>query len=308
MSRLTDAVRRVRTNGLSDRQLGTLLILPSAILLIVFAVYPFLQAAIDSFFEVDFIDRSREWVGLENFIAVVSEPTIRESFVRSVVWTVGNMVVQTSLGIVIALLLNAKLKGQTIARGLVLVPYMVPAIVVALVFRYMFNDVTGVVNFLLLETGLTSTPINLLGSPDTVMITLILVNCWKYTPFIVIVLLARLQTIPHSMYEAAALDGAGRWRTFTNVVMPMLAPVLFIAMLLRTIWTAYDFDLPYLLAFGGPLNSSTTVPIEIRKLAFDQQDIGLASALSVCVAILLVAGAIFYLRAYRRSEQNSVGE
>lgn len=295
---------RVR-RGLSDRQLGTLLLLPALILLLCFAVYPFVASVVDSLFQVDFLTRQRTYLGARNYLRVIEDPAIRASFGRSFLWIFLNIVIQGVAGIAIALVLNANLRGQTLARGLVLFPYMVPAVVVAIVFRFMFNDTTGLVGHLLRITGIADAPGDPLGDPDTVMFTLIAVNCWKYVPFVVIMVLARLQTVPKELYEAASLDGAGRWRSFWHVTLPWLAPALIIAMLMRTIWTAYDVDLPYLLAAGGPLDSSTTVPLEIRRLAFSEQDIGAASALSVCAAVLLLIGAGLYLRAYRRSEERS---
>jgi len=291
--------------GLSDRPLALLFILPAAVLLLIFAVYPFIVAAADSFFRVDFLSGARTWVGLGNYLQVVSDPEIRAAFVRSFVWTVVNVAVQATLGVGIALLLNAQLFGQTLARGLVLFPYVVPAIVTALVFEFMFNDVTGLVNYLLVAAHVVHAPISFLSDPKTVLWTLIAVNCWKYTPFIVIVVLARLQVVPLELYDAAAIDGAGRWSSFRQVTLPWIMPVLIVACMVRTIWTAYEFDLPYLLAFGGPLGASTTVPIEIRALAFGRQEIGAASALAACAAIILAAGAYWYLRAYRRSEHRT---
>lgn len=296
------AVRPPVSRGLSDRQLALLLTLPAAVLLLVFAVYPFVVAAADSLFRVDFLSGARTYLGLGNYLQVLSDPEIRAAFARSFVWTVVNVAVQATAGVGIALLLNAQLFGQTVARGLVLFPYVVPAIVAALVFQFMFNDVTGLVNYLLVSAHAVRAPISFLADPKTVLWTLIAVNCWKYTPFIVIVVLARLQVVPLELYDAAAIDGAGAWSSFRTVTLPWIAPVLLVACLLRTIWTAYEFDLPYLLAFGGPLGASTTVPIEIRTLAFGRQEIGAASALAACAAILLAAGAYFYLRAYRRSE------
>jgi ABC-type sugar transport system permease subunit len=110
--------------------------------------------------------------------------------------------------------------------------------------------------------------------------------------------------VPRELIDAGAIDGAGRISTFRYIILPWLVPVLLVAMLLRTIWTANDFDIPYLLAFGGPLQASTTVPLKIQALAFSERDIGLASALAVCVAILLVAASYFYLRSYRHHEQD----
>jgi len=288
--------------GLSDRQLAFLLILPAAVLLVAFALYPFVVAALDSLFKINLLTRDRTFLGVDNYLRVVSTPAIQAAFVRTVIWTIANVTIQVGVGVVIALLLNARLRGQTLIRGLVLFPYMVPAVVIALVFRFLFNDLTGLVNVLLQEFGLITKPISFLSSPATVLWTLIVVNSWKYVPFMVIVVLARLQTVPGELYDAASMDGAGRFAAFRHVTLPWILPVLIVATLLRTIWTAYDFDIPYLLAFGGPLSASTTLPIQIRTLAFGQQQIGLASALAVCVAILLVVAASLYLRAYRTSE------
>lgn len=303
MTSLIRVVRKTRADGLSDRQLAFLLVIPAAILLLAFAVYPFLIAADNGFFNVDLLTGHRTFAGLDNFAKVVGDPDIQAAFARSVAWTIANVIIQVCAGVGVALLLNAKMRGQTIIRGLVLFPYMVPAIVAALVFRFLFSDTTGLVNYLLVASGISHTPISFLSSPDTVLATLVIVNCWKYVPFMVILALARLQTVPRDLYDAASIDGAGRIATFWNVVLPWLMPVLIVAALLRTIWTAYDFDLPYLLAFGGPLGASTTIPIEIKTLAYGQQEIGVASALAVCVAILLTVSAYFFLRAYGRSER-----
>lgn len=289
--------------GMTDRQLAFILVLPAAVLLLAFAVYPFAVAALDSFFKINLLTRDRTFVGVDNYLRVVSTPAIQAAFLRTVIWTVANVTIQVGVGVLIALLLNARLRGQTLIRGLVLFPYMVPAVVVALVFRFLFNDLTGLVNVLLLESGVITKPISFLSSPGSVLWTLIVVNSWKYVPFMVIVVLARLQTVPAELYDAASIDGASRFAAFRHVTLPWILPVLIVATLLRTIWTAYDFDIPYLLAFGGPLSASTTLPIQIRTLAFGQQQIGVASALAVCVAILLVVAAAIYLRAYRRSEE-----
>ncbi|NBE50712.1 ABC transporter permease subunit [Streptomyces sp. YC537] len=278
------------------------MLLPALLLLLVFAVYPFLASVFDSFFRIDFLTREHTFLGPDNYRRLWEDPAVRGAFGRSVLWVAANVVIQAVLGVAVALLLNAGLRGQSLARGLVLFPYVVPAVVAALVFRFLFNDTSGVAGYALRELGLSESLANPFADPATVLGALVAVNCWKYVPFVVIVVLARLQTLPGELKEAASLDGAGRFGIFRHVTLPWIAPALIVAMLMRTIWTAYDFDLPYLLAAGGPMDSSTTVPLAIRKLAFADQDLGLASALAVCVAILLVAGARLYLRAYRSSE------
>lgn len=289
--------------GIQDRTLALLFVLPTAVLLLVFSVYPFLQAARDSLYHIPTATRIGTYTGLNNYWRVVIQEGIRSAFVRSLIWVVSNVVIQATLGLLIALLLNAGLRGQTLARGLVVFPYMVPAVVVASVFRFTMNDVTGVANYFWLKLPGVEQPIYFLSDPKIALLVITLVNCWKYTPFMVIILLARLQTVPKELYEAARIDGAGPLQSFRYVTFPWLRPVLLIALLFRTIWTANEFDLIYLLGFGGPLGATTTVPIEIHRLAFGEQDLGLASALAIVVAILVSIASFVYLRFYRRAER-----
>ena len=298
------AASRIGRARRSDHLLAYAFILPTALLLGVFAVYPFLQALWDSLFRIGLLTRTSTFIGLANYVRIATEPDLVETFARTGIWVVANLAVQTVLGLGIALLLDVPLKGRTIARGLVLFPYMVPAVVAAMTFRALFNDVTGAANYALLSLGLVQQPVEWLSSPDLALLTVILVNCWKYTPFMVIVILARLQAVPNAQREAARIDGASAWGVFANVTFPWIAPVVLAAMLLRTIWVANAFDLIYLLAFGGPLGATTTIPIEIRTLAFGSQDIGLASALAIVAAVLLLAGALVYSWAYARAEKS----
>ena len=292
---------RLPEGGLSDRSLAMLLVVPAGILLLIFSVYPFIQAAIDSFYRIP-LSGIGTFVGLDNYLTVFQDDRIRDAFFRSIWWTVANIIVQAGLGLVIALVLNQKLRGRDVARGLVLFPYMVPAVSVALLFRYTFNDITGIATYLMQKLPwLERTPL-FLADPSLAMWTVIGVNCWKYTPFMTIILLARLQTVPQDLYEAARIDGASAWQMFRDITFPWLRPVFLIALLLRTIWTINDFDVIYLLAFGGPLSATTTLPVEIRRLAFGQQDFGLASALAVLMAVFIAIISFVYLRMYQRSE------
>jgi multiple sugar transport system permease protein len=298
--RVTEAPAR---GGLSDRALALLLVIPAAVLLLVFSVYPFVQAAIDSFYRIPLGGGISEFVGWHNYRVVFQDPTMRDAFYRSVWWTVANIVIQAGLGLALALVLNQRLRGRALARGFSLFPYMVPAVSVAMVFRYTFNDITGIATYLMQKLPWLGQPPLFLADPDIAMWTVIAVNCWKYTPFITIVLLARLQTVPTDLYEAARIDGASAWQTFRDITFPWLRPVFLIALLLRTIWTINDFDVIFLLAFGGPLDATTTLPVKIRQLAFGQQDLGLASALAIVMAVFIAAISFVYLRLYQRSEE-----
>lgn len=295
---------KARRTGLTDRQLAVAMVAPAAILILLFAVYPFLMAAYNSFNDVDINTGATVFNGLDNYVAIFSDPASVAAIVRSVVWTISNMILQVVLGVAVALLLNAGLRFQSAVRGLVLFPYMVPAIVVALIFRFMFNDVTGIINYGLQQIGIIDQPISWLSDPRTLLGTIVLVNAWKYTPFFMIIVLARLQTIPSELYEAVAVDGGHARHRFTTVTLPAIVPVVLAGAMLRTIWTAYDFDLPFLLSNGGgPEQAAVTVPLAIRSLAFETQSIGQASALAVCTAILLTGAAYFYMRGFRRAEK-----
>lgn len=295
-----------RKRYLTDKALAHLLVLPAFVLIAIFAVYPFLIAVWNSFNFVDVTTGASTPVGLENYVAIFSDSAVRDAFLRTVSWTVSNMVLQVVAGISVALLLNVGLRGQRAARVLVLVPYMVPAIVAALIFRFMFNDVTGVMNYLLQAGGLITQPLNWLSDPAMMMPTLVLVNVWKYAPFFIIIVLARLQSVPSELYEAVSIDGGGWRHRLTAVTIPSIVPIVLAGMLLRTIWTAYDFDIPFLLSNGGgPSSSAVTVPLAIRSIAFESQQLGQASALAVCTAILLSGAAYFYLRGYNKSERST---
>jgi multiple sugar transport system permease protein len=291
-----------RRRGLNDRQLALVLVLPTAVILVTLQLYPFLLALHDSFFETDIYTGEQTLNWLTNYTTVLTAPGTRDAFVRSMVFIVGCMVIQTISGLVIALLLNAGLRGQTLARGLTFFPYMVPAIVAALAFRISFNEIYGIVDYVLLQVKAITHPISFLTDTHTVMFTIIVVTSWKFIPFMTIALLARLQTLPRDMVEAAKVDGAGRFRSFWYITLPWLAPVLLVAMLLRTIWSATEFDTPFLVAFGGPLEASTLVPIRIRTLYLQELEVGQACALAISIALLMAIASFFYLRAYHRVE------
>lgn len=297
---------RLRHALSGDRTLAYLLVIPAFVLVAFFAVYPFAIALWNSFSYVDLYTGERTFVGLDNFVAVLTDPFVLAATWRSVVWTVSNMVLQVIVGVVVAMLLNVNLRGQRFARTLVLIPYMVPAIVAALIFQYMFNDVTGVVNWAAQATGLIDRPLGWLSDPDLIMITIVLVNVWKYSPFFTIIVLARLQSIPHDLYEAVSIDGGSWWHRFTTVTLPSIIPVVLAGSLFRTIWTAYDFDIPFLLSGGGgPSGSAITMPLAIRSLAFEQQQYGEASALAICASLLLAVLAAYYLWGMRKSARST---
>jgi multiple sugar transport system permease protein len=169
----------------------------------------------------------------------------------------------------------------------------------------MFNDVYGILNHVLLAAGIVDMPLDWLGSMPNAMLSVILIGAWKYFPFVVIAVLARLQTIPPQLYEAATIDGAGAWARFWDVTLPQLRDVLVVITLLRTIWDFKEFDLIYLLTGGGPVTSTQTLPLLVYKQAFGLNAMGTASTYAIGMLIVLLAFMVLYLARIGREKERA---
>ncbi len=287
----------------SDRTLALILLTPAALLIFVFAIYPTIQGFIVSFFRVESATLQMTFIGADNYITLLQDSLFWESLWRTIVLVVVSTAAQLFLGLGISLLLHQELVGRNLARGIVLFPYLVPAIVVALTWRFVLDPTLGVFNRVLLDLGLIQRPLALLANRQTALWFVIIAGIWKYTPFMVIMLLARLQVIPVEQEEAARLDGAGPLQLFRHITLPWLMPVIIIALLLRTIWTFNEFEMVYLFAFGGPLFATTTMPVLVRYLAFDARQMGRAAAASSLMVVMLLMASWVYFTLYNRAER-----
>jgi multiple sugar transport system permease protein len=282
---------------LSDRQVGVLFMLPLIIAVAVFLVWPIGEAVRLSFVRYNPLrPDDQPFVGLDNYIFVLNDPLFWESFYQAIIWTGWSTVLQALFGVGLALLLQQPLKGMNVFRGLLLFPYIVPTVVIALNWRWLFNAEIGIVNHLLLSAGIVQDKIAWLSTPDMAMASAIMLNVWKYTPFVIIVVLARLQTIPTELYDAAKIDGAGAFRRFRDITLPQLAEVLAVVIVFRTIWTFNKFEEIYLLTRGGPGTSTYNLAL----YAFDQSianlRMGVGAAAGVIMLLLLLVGAVLYIR------------
>jgi multiple sugar transport system permease protein len=283
--------------------LAVLMTLPSVLLIIIFAIYPMLQGFLASFFQIDAATLAMRFNGIENYRWLLTQPLFWGSLLRSLIWVTGTTVLQMVLGVGISLLVHQELKGRNMARGLVLFPYLIPAVVIALTWRFILDPTMGVFNRMLMDFGLIERPIAFLANPRTALLFVIGAGIWKYTPFVVMMCLARLQVIPTELEEAARIDGAGEWQVFRHITLPWLMPVIIVTLLLRTIWTFRQFDIVYLFAFGGPLFATTTLPVLVRYLAFDAQQIGPAAATASLMVIILLFMSWGYFTLYGRAEE-----
>lgn len=290
-------------NRMGERIFAIGMILPSLIVLAALFVYPLIIAIRMSFFKIHTILPGEKFVGMLNYLSILRDPEFWNAMERTTIWTVTVLGAQLILGILIAMLLNQELVGRNIARGLALFPWLVPAVVAAIVWRFMFNPLLGVVNYLLVSVlQWINEPIMWLSSPKMALVAVIIVGIWKWLPFMVIMFLARLQTIPQELYDSAKVDGANAWHQFRYITYAWLKPVIIVAMLLRSIWLFNHFDLVYLMAYGGPVKSTTTIPLLVRDEVFANMQMGDAAAMSVIMTILMVVVSVIYFSFYGKAE------
>lgn len=295
----------VRTNPLDrkDALLGVMLIAPTVLIFCAVIVYPLVSALYLSMFRIFTPTLQGSFVGLGNYAELAASQEFWRSLLNTAVWTVLTLTLQIVFGIAAALMLNQAMVMRSLARSLILFPYFVSTVVAVLVWRWLFNDLYGILNHLAMWAGLLSMPLDWLGSMPNAMVSIVLVGAWKYFPFVVIAILARLQTIPEPLYEAARIDGAGAWSRFTDVTLPQLKEVLMVVILLRAIWDFKEFDLIYLLTGGGPVIATQTLPLMVYKEAFGLNDMGRASAVAVAMMLVMLSFMLLYLRVSRDGER-----
>jgi len=282
-----------------DALLGLLLIAPTVLVLSAVIVYPLLSAISLSFQSVYTPTLEGHPVGLDNYRELLGAGGFWAALLTTTIWTVGTLSLQILLGVAMALLLHQNIIFRSLARSLVLFPYFLSTVVAVLVWRWLFNDLYGIVNHALMAVGLIDAPVSWLGAMPNAMLSIIVVGAWKFFPFVVIAVLARLQTIPESLYEAARIDGAGPVSRFFDVTLPQLREVLTIVILLRTVWDFKEFDLIYLMTGGGPVNGTRTLPLIVYQQAFGLNQMGMAAAYAVSMMLVMLVFMLAYLRRAR---------
>jgi multiple sugar transport system permease protein len=276
--------------------LGLALIAPTVVVLSAVIVYPLLSAIYLSLFALDTPTLQGGFVGLENYRTLLGSAEFWSALLTTALWTIGTLTLQILLGLGMALLLHQNILFRSLARSLVLFPYFLSTVVAVLVWRWLLSDLYGLVNQLLLAGGIIAAPVNWLGSMPGAMLSIIVVGAWKFFPFVVIAILARLQTIPEALYEAAKIDGAGPVSRFFDVTLPQLREVLTIVILLRAVWDFKEFDLIYLLTGGGPVNGTRTLPLIVYQQAFGLNQMGMAAAWAVAMMLVMLVFMLAYLR------------
>lgn len=281
---------------------GWLLLAPSLLLLGGLVVFPILYNVWLSLFDKHAFLPVQAFVGLGHYRYFASDAEFWSSFYYGVVYAGTTMVLQLGVGVPTALLLNEAFRGRNLLRGVVLFPYMLPTIVAVMLWKWLLNDSYGLVNHLLVTTRVAPRPVPWLG-PDWIMASLVITSVWQFFPFVVVTYLARLQTIPPELYEAATVDGASTWRRFVHITLPQTAAVLFVIVLLRSIWMFTKFDTVWLMAGeGGVSRYVRTLPVYAYARSFTYLQAGMGAALAVIMFAMLLVATGVYFKAFRSEE------
>ncbi len=279
---------------------------PAVLVLTVFLAYPIIAGIVTSFTNSSLVKpASGQFIGLSNYRTLFADPTFWEAVARTGVWATANLILQVGLGMVLALVMHQRLFARGLFRSIVIIPWIAPTVVVALIWSFLLDPTSGPINHFLVSSGLISNPPLWLADTTWALPTLTLISVWKWTPFVAVILLAGLQTVPPDLHEAAMIDGAGRVQRFRYVVMPHISTSIALSSLLTVAYSVNNFNGIWLFTKGGPVGATDTLTTVAYRLAFQEFDLGKAAAVAVFLFVLMMIFSVvyFYLIEGRKGRQ-----
>jgi multiple sugar transport system permease protein len=293
VTRITNGAARRRICG---RSLPYAFIAPIGVLLLTVSIYPVMYAIWISMTDASLLLLARaRFIGLGNLLRMIDDDVFLQGLWRTARWDAAVVLSELAIALPIALFLNLSFRGRGFVRAVVLLPYVIPPAVTALLWVYMVDGHFGVINDLLVRLHILRHPVSWLGESGGSFAVVTVAMVWAGQPLMAIILLAVLQSIPRELYEAARVDGAGAWHSFRLITLPHLMPTILFLLLLRTIWMSNYVDMIYIMTQGGPGFSNYTEAVYSFML-IQQFDIGYASAVAVVLAVILTVASIFYIR------------
>lgn len=274
-------------------------LLPGLLFLLVVFLLPLAYAVGITFFRWSLLrpDLGIRFQGLKNYLTVLSDPFTYETLGRTLIFVAGAVLLEMVLGTAISLLLNRGFRGNALVQSVLLVPFMMAPIVVGFTWRFLLNNNFGPLPVLFMRLGLTGLmDPPLLANQHLVLLVLIIVDIWQFTPFVVLVLLAGLKALPAEPYEAAVVDGAGAWQRFRLITLPLLRPAVLVAVVIRTLTALRIFDTVMIMTGGGPGSSSEVLSFYGYRLAFQSYEMGLAGTVGVLTMGLALLFTLFYIK------------
>lgn len=271
-------------------------ILPAILVVGLLLLYPVATSIFYSFTSKHLIKAKWDFVGLKNYIKVLTDEDFLKAFLTSVKWTACSLIGQILVGFTAALALEKIKRGRGIYRTILIIPWAFPSIVIALSWKWILNGVYGFVPNMLVKLGICSTIPQFFSSAELVFGTLVFINIWFGAPLIMVNVLSALQTVPRDQYEAAQIDGASGWQSFVHITLPHIRVVVGLLVVLRTIWVFNNFDTIYLITGGGPADLTATVPIYAYNVGWGLKQLGVSSAVTVLLLIFLLAVCMVYFK------------
>ena len=294
---LSPYTRKIRQNSAA-----AFFVLPCVVTLAALLLYPFCYGIYISFFKTNLVNKWK-FIGFDNFIRAFTDSTMYSSLAITAKFTIFVVLGHFVLGIGLALLLNKNIPGRTFFRAVLLLPWLFPEVVIANLWKWMFNATSGLINSAFQALGIISEPMSWLGSIDLALPCVILVCIWKGYPLVMIQMLAGLQTIPAGLYEAATIDGANKWQSFRYVTLPCLRSTFEVSLILDTVWWFKHVTMIWILTNGGPVTATNTISIEIYKQAFEYTNsYGYSAALAVIVFLICIIIGILQRKVLSRND------
>ena len=279
------------------------LIVPVIIFMIIVYGYPLLLTFKYSFQEVSLIGSENNFVGFRNYIRVLTDEKFYNTLILTFKWAVLTIAIKIVIGFIMALLLNGELYFKKALRFLILIPWSIPQVVVAILWTWILDGQYGYLNYYLQKFGFVEEVIRWLSDPNLALISTSIVDAWIGIPLITMIFLSGLSSIPDSLYEAAKVDGANIFQRFRYITLKAMKKVFLIALTLTTIWTFNSFNVIYVLTGGGPMDATETMMIKIYHEAFGKYNLGMSSTLSIIVFIILIILSILYWKQINRDEE-----
>ena len=271
-----------------------LFVLPAIIIVLALFVYPIISSFYFSFTNKNLIRPTYDFVGLDNYIAVLKDKGFWNAFLNSLKWTIFSLGGQLLVGFTAALALNKVKHLKGFYKTLLIIPWAFPSIVIAFSWQWILNGVYGFLPNILVQLGLCDTPPQFLTDRVLAFVVLVFINIWFGAPMIMVNVLAALQTVPQDQYEAAEIDGAKGWQSFLYITVPHIRVVTGLLVVLRTVWIFNNFDLIYLITGGGPAGATQTVPVYAYDMGWGTKLLGKSSAVTVLLFIFLMAVCVAY--------------
>ncbi|MBI9096561.1 MAG: sugar ABC transporter permease [Sphaerochaeta sp.] len=288
---------------IQKRTTELLFIFPALLIIGLLLLYPVLSSIYYSFTSKHLIKQSYKFVGFKNYSMILMDLEFYRALFTSLKWTLVSLFGQLLIGFTAALALNRIKKGQGFFRTVLIIPWAFPTIVIALVWKWILNGVSGFIPHMLVKIGVCSTLPQFYSDPRLVFGTLVFINIWFGFPLIMVNVLSALQTVPKEQYEAAEIDGASKWQSFLLITIPHIRIIVGLLVVLRTIWIFNNFDLVYLITGGGPANITATVPIYAYNLGWGLKQLGGSSAVTIILLLILISLSILYFRLLNKWEK-----